>query len=415
MERGAAHRADAILRHMEKRHADGAHDIRPDVIAYNTVMKAWTRSRDNNALRNAQGILQRMEKEFEAGNDLARPNVISYNIIIDGLAKSRETKSLEHAMSMIQTMKRQCRNEGNGDCQPDVFTYTSLVNGLAERSVPNGLDIAEALVKELEEEYQRTRKPSLKPNVRTYTALIHVIARNRTMPERALEIVDRLESLDDILLDVGCYNALINAFGWSKVRGRGRQAYNIMQKMLRLYQSGINKLAKPDVITCNSVINACAYETAETNDDKAELVRIAVDTLELFQSKAPNFGNLNHISYANVLLAISNHMARDEKQFELAEATFWNCCKGGHASVLVITQLNKALSWDRFSRLLGPALQSTEGEPLGFNWRKLPTAWTHAAPKPSQRAESRPSRRHPSTKVTKSFITSPQRPDTGSR
>jgi len=240
--------------------------------------------------------------------------------------------------------------------------------------------------------------------------VIHAIARSRTDPERALKVVNRLESMfesgeTDVQPDVICYDALINAFGWSSVPGRAKRCYEIYKKMLNGYESGTNVHAKPDIITCNSVLNACAYEEIDDDDEKEEIMRIVVDTLEAFQSAAPKFGWPNHMTFAHVLLAISKHMSEDDvKRADLAEATFWQCCDSGHVSVLVITQLHRALSWNRFSRLLGEALFSEENEKLGFNLRKLPREWTRFAPKPKQRQGSRPSRRRPKMEVTKSLL-----------
>ena len=408
-ERGAARRAEAILLHMEKRYESGATSIQPDAAAYNTCITAIIRSGEKDSIRRAQDLLQRMEQAYQAGNQLARPNVISYNIVISGLAKLKQKGSLAMAMEMVEMMKQRAKEDGNGYLQPDVFTYTSLLKGLAESSTTDGADLAEKFLTELEAEYKRSGRIPFKPTIQTYTSVVHVIARSQSNPYRALDVVHRMERLYasgelDIQPDVGCYNSLINAFGWAKLAGRGKQAYEIFQSMLASYQSGKNRFAKPDIITCNSVINACAYEVAESEEDRADLVRMAIDTLETFQRAAPKFGSPNHISFATVLLALSTHMPAGDKRTEVAEATFWQCCQTGHVSVLVINHLEKAIPYDRLAVLLGSALQSKEGEPLGFNWRKLPSEWTRSAPKPTQRRDSRPSQRHPATKLTRSLV-----------
>jgi hypothetical protein len=198
----------------------------------------------------------------------------------------------------------------------------------------------------------------------------------------------------DVQPDVVCYDALINAYGWSTVKGKGRKTYEIFQKTLHLYESGKNRFAKPDIIMCNSVINAICYDTADT------------DSLETFQSNTPKFGYPNHVTYANVLLAIAKHMPPGDKRSELAEASFWQCCEVGQVSVLVVAQLHLALPWDRFAQLMGPALKSEKNEALGYNWNELPTEWTRMAPKRLQRRDSRPSKRHPSVKTTRLLIDS---------
>lgn len=203
--------------------------------------------------------------------------------------------------------------------------------------------------------------------------------------------------------DVICYDALINAFGWSAVRGKGREAYKIYRKMLHLFETGSNRSAKPDIITCNSVLNACAYDTADTPLERAELIDIVVTTFEDFQANQAKFGRLNHVTYATVLIAISKHMEPSEQRSDLAEATFWQCAKAGHVSVLVIMQLHNALPWERCKKILGSALLSGEGENLRFIFNDLPKEWTRHAPSVKQRTGSRASKKYlssvPVTKV----------------
>lgn len=211
----------------------------------------------------------------------------------------------------------------------------------------------------------------------------------------------------DLLPDVVCYDALINAFGWSTLPGRSRKCYGVYKSMLQAYRSGANVLAKPDIITCNSVLNAIAFEPAGTSEERSERMRLAVDAFETFQGSAPEFGWPNHLTYAHLLLSIANHMdATDARRQELAAATFWKCCEAGHVSALVVTQLHRALAWDRFRAVMGDGalFSSSDSEKLGFNLRKLPSSWTRFAPRPRQRQDSRPSQRLDPSQVTKSSL-----------
>lgn len=254
--------------------------------------------------------------------------------------------------------------------------------------------------------------------------VIHAIARSRSDPERAEAIVRRMEEQGgnsdgahaagdpSLLPDVVCYDALINALGWSKVPGRSTKCYNIFKSMMDAYRSGANVLAKPDIITCNSVLNAIAFEPARTTEERIDRMRLAVDTYETFQGCAPEFGWPNHLTYSHLLLSIANHMGADDvRRSELAEATFWKCCESGQVSALVVTQLHRALPWDRFRAVLGDeALFSTsDSDKLGFNLRKLPSGWTRFAPRPRQRQDSRPSQRLDPSQVTKDSLLEQQR------
>jgi hypothetical protein len=254
--------------------------------------------------------------------------------------------------------------------------------------------------------------------------VVHAIARSRILPERAEQIVNRLEQMyesgdGDIQPDVVCYDALINAYGWSNQKGKSLKCFEIYEKMLHLYRSRKNPDAKPDIITCNSVLNACAFEDAETASEHAAIMNVAVQILEDFQSAAPTFGRPNHVTYANTLRSIEKHMllakdgdgkAEDDCQrCDLAETAFWQCSQIGGVSVLVVTNLALVLPWDRLKKLLGPALLNMEGESLRFNYRMLPREWTKYAPQPRERRDSRPSRKQYAAPITKSAMASRRR------
>lgn len=123
--------------------------------------------------------------------------------------------------------------------------------------------------------------------------------------------------------DVVSYNALINAYGWSREGGKGLKCFEILKKMIDLHESGKIFDVKPDIITCNSVLNACAFDTASTDSERAELMDTIVQTLEIFQTAAPKYGYPDHSTYSQVLSGISKHMPMNERRLDMAEATFW--------------------------------------------------------------------------------------------
>jgi hypothetical protein len=233
--------------------------------------------------------------------------------------------------------------------------------------------------------------------VRLSLQVINAIAKSRVDPERAERIVDgmerRYEAGDkDVQPDAACYGALINAFGWSDCKGRALKCNSIYQKMLELHKTRRNVIAKPDIVTCNSLLNACTYDTATTKQEKAAIMEIVVKTLENVERKAPKLGWPDHLTYAHVLRAIENHVVEGaHRRTELAESVFWECCRRGLVSVPVVTSLYRVLPWERFSDILDCAVHSGQGEPLRFNWKLLPIEWTRYAPRPNQHQESRPS------------------------
>jgi hypothetical protein len=176
--------------------------------------------------------------------------------------------------------------------------------------------------------------------------------------------------------------------------------------MIGLGQSRKNPAAKPDIITCNSILNACAYSEASLDSERAELMDIVVQTYEIFQTAAPSYGNPDQITYAQVLLAISKLMEPDERRFKMAKTTFWQCCENGHLNPLVVTNLHLALDWSHFADVMGSCLKSKEGEKLRYDLFRLPREWTRNAPPPFRKhTASQPSRKRDQRfQITKSVL-----------
>ena len=240
---------------------------------------------------------------------------------------------------------------------------------------------------------------------------INAIGRSGKNPDKAAAILERIEVLardgdKAVIPDVVCYNAVINAYGWSDQPGRALKCYSILQRMVELSDSGENMLARPDIITCNSVLNACAFDQPSTESEREEIMKVLVETLEMFQMQMPKFGYPDHATFAQVLLAIARQMPPGDKRYEMAEAAFWQCCRAGHVSVLVVSSLEQALSWPRFAALMGSALRSKEGEKTSYDLKLFPRSWTRHAPKKGTAEKSRASRkRDRGYQVTKRSLT----------
>jgi pentatricopeptide repeat protein len=392
----AAVRAEAILQHMLERHSAGNVNFPPDLMSYNTVLTAWSRSKNRTlAAQNTESTLRRMEEDVASGSTKAVvPNTVSYNIVLSTLAQSNNPRAEQRAVALFERMKER-HAQGIAPCRPDCITYNTILPLLCKQKTKrNVVDIAMELLSEVETVYQSTHDAAYKPNTRLYTSVIHTMSRNQE-PERAealvVEMERRFAATGDVDLqpDCICYDALINAIGWSKQEGRSLKCYAIYQKMKRLYRSRDNVLAKPDIITCNSVLNACAFDDAKTDERRNAIMKIAVQVLEDFQ-RTPRFGWPNHITYGNMLLCLERHVSV-EQRVALAETTFWHCCERGLVSVLIVNHLYRILPFPRLSAVLGDALTSGPGEALRFDWSALPSAWTRNAPRPKVRQVSRPS------------------------
>jgi hypothetical protein len=172
--------------------------------------------------------------------------------------------------------------------------------------------------------------------------------------------------------------------------------------MMGALESGKNPDLKPDITTCNSLLNACAFEISDSEADRAAAMEIAIQSFEAFQAAAPTYGWPNHITFSNMLLTIGRQMPMNDRRLDLAEATFWQCCKAGHVSALVISHLRNALDEKRLKSVMGPALFVNRPDLFSYDMRRLPREWRRCAPQPrnkSGQGQDRP-RRTPNEKLS---------------
>jgi pentatricopeptide repeat protein len=170
-EPAAAHRAEAILRHMERRFDSGESKVQPDAASYNNVIHAWSMSSEEEATQRAESVFRRMELAYAKGNQKAHPDLISYNSMINLWSKSRHPEAGERAMEILRQMKE------DDECRPDIFAYTSVIDCLAKCGSLEASEKAIALLTEVESEYEKSGEAMLRPNIRSYTGVSEYIGR----------------------------------------------------------------------------------------------------------------------------------------------------------------------------------------------------------------------------------------------
>ena len=305
--------------------------------AFFSVLKAWARSRDRKATHRAEAIFEEYQKGCEVGKWGLSHNSLTYNSMINCYAKSKYPEAGKRATELFNKMKANSVKKGWELCFVDIYTYTSLIDAISKQESYDSSELAISLLQEVEDSFKETGDKRLQPNVRLYTSVVNAIGRSHKDPNRAQDIVNRLESsyLEEPTQwenkpDVVLYNALINAYGWSDIEGRSRKCFEILNHMVSLHQSGKLSDAKPDTVSINSVLNACAYEKTNNTQSKSDdIMKTAVETFELLNNSS-KYGKPDPSTYVQVLIAITNHMAKDDdKRDAMAEAIFLKCAANG--------------------------------------------------------------------------------------
>lgn len=408
-QRGAAERATSILDHMGKRYNAALTEVHPDCSTYTTVLKALARSRDKKSIHRAEAIFEQYQKDCEVGKWCLSHNSLTYNSMINCYAKSKHPEAGERALDLFNKMKANNGEKGWELCVVDIYTYTSLIDAISRQESYHSSELAISLLEEIEVSFKKRGDKRLQSNVRLYTSVVNAIGRSHKDPNRAQDIVNRVESsflkerthLEN-KPDVVLYNALINAYGWSEMEGRSRKCFEILNHMFSLYKYGKIPDAKPDTVSFNSVLNACAYERTDSQSKSDDIMKTVVKTFELLYNSS-EYGKPDPSTYVQVLIAINNHMAEDdEKRVAMAEAIFLKCAANGQISPIIIPKLHAIIPFSRFRKLMGSA--STGEKPLRYDLSKLPSQWTANAPRRKFAPSSQSRRRQNYFQVTKNII-----------
>ncbi|KAG7362237.1 PPR: pentatricopeptide repeat domain containing protein [Nitzschia inconspicua] len=387
----AAQRVTEIMKHMIKRYEIGASTVSPDNATYSVILKALAKSRDKYAINQAEEIFQEYRDGVESGKWGLFHSALTWNSMIHCYAKSRRPDAGKKALRLFKTMRANHGKPGWELCCADTYTYTSVIDAIAKDESMEASQEAIRLLEEIEEVYAETNDQLVEPNILLYTAVVNAVGRSHKEPDRAQKIVDRLETKYLQFIETGgrrspkpdtlFYNALINAYGWSDVKSRSKKSFAVLQHMIHLYQSGDLREAKPDIISYNSVLNACAHESTETQAERDEIMKIVTEIYEDLTSrtKGCGFARPKQTTYAQVLMAISNHMpSDDDKKALMGEAVFFKCAEDGLVYPQVVFMIHQILPKARFREIMGEAINMElyDAGKLGFDVTRLPWEWT---------------------------------------
>jgi lipopolysaccharide biosynthesis glycosyltransferase len=95
-----------------------------DTIAFNTVLQAWSISGQKGAALRAEQLLKHMSKLYHSGNDNVKPDCVSYSTVISTWANSSQRNAAEKALEMMHEMEEKCAL-GDKDICPSIVTYTA--------------------------------------------------------------------------------------------------------------------------------------------------------------------------------------------------------------------------------------------------------------------------------------------------
>ena len=207
----AGRAAEDILNRMEELHRSHNGEM-PSTPVYNALIKAYASVNKLESIYRAQEILEYMEKSHTDGNPLLKPNIVTYNSVLKAYAQPNTTfcKKAEQLLLRIE------EQYATGGPQTDVFSYTSVITSYARSTEPLKARNAERILLRMIDAYNKG-KASLKPSVYAFNACLNACAYTVNQNEKVDAFRVAVSTL--ILLQKYCkpdhttYGTLIRAWG----------------------------------------------------------------------------------------------------------------------------------------------------------------------------------------------------------
>lgn len=343
-QKDGADMSEAVLKELENMPG-----IQPDRTSYTSVINAFAQ---RGKPEKAESVLNDMVLAYLAGNDSLRPEIPAFNTICNSYAKSQHQDDADRALNLLHYMET-LNKDGDYFATPDIFTYTSVLDALSKQGTKESAQRAIDLLEALEKKYDETKNSSLKPNVRTYTSVINAISRSKTNPQRAENILNKMEATNNnanadknpqeqIEIDAFCYNAVLKAWAWSSEPDKAFRADQIFRRMLDLYSSGSHTQLKPNLTTLSSLLNACYFTKIKKTDAaaRASLIDIATYSYNIFEQEKGEYEDPNGSIYRRMMMVYNKFLPEGEDlRMKETKKIFNQCCKNGHLSAFVLSQV----------------------------------------------------------------------------
>eukprot|EP00986_Skeletonema_menzelii_P005274 scaffold1888_cov146-Skeletonema_menzelii.AAC.5 len=335
----AAYKALELLDRIENQ----SYRIKPDRISYSTTIAAFANAAQtcesgNLMAQKADALLSRMRDRIGA-----EPDDYSFNGVL--LAWSRTSgglSSARHCESILRSMRN-----------PTHVSWSTVINAYAHAG---GALEAAGLLKEMEDraiestvEKQRSSLPIV-----VYNNVIHAWSRSADQDASnfAEAILNRLESGSSSLSlpkpDVISYRSVLNSLEHTKDPDKAARAKSILDRFIASFpaESGISTIdtqMKDNIQGAyNSVLAACAYTPSNAGDQaRNNAARILVETLrDLNNSKVDATLGPNQESFS-IFLQGCTHLFQpgSSDRSILMRSALQECCEKGFLTAKI---------WDKF-------------------------------------------------------------------
>ena len=269
-----AQKATDLLYRVCDAYTNGISKVPPNSVVFASVLSAWSKSNDPNAVQNAEAVINRM-KQMQVP-----PTTPVYNALISAWGSSKHPAALEKTLEYFAEMK------DKESCVPNLITYTAVLKVLSTNK-----DTKAAVVKAYKI-LNEIRASIFEPDLIIYSTILNVLSKcnERDSLSKAFLIMDEIKSSNTQPNRI-CYNCLIKCISRSRAKDKAQKALDIVNEMER---AGV----EPDIITWNEVLAACAYSDKYDTSSRKRAFQVADHVL--LRINKPSSHSYSHFFQAAV-------------------------------------------------------------------------------------------------------------------
>jgi hypothetical protein len=337
-----AERAEKLLNYMRRASSDSS--IAPNAQSYAYVVQAWSRQQPS-----AKMFMMKSKSRGAFGNDMCAARASKWLPLVETHYENEK----EADSSTIGNIRRNAR-------RILIWAYSDALDAWARSGTAGAAKNANECMTRIEElsvedvdEVQQIKEQKL--------ANIHRVTEddNKEKGQGNFYGQPNVQLFDekDVFLHPECplfpsdqsYTSAILAMSRSREKGAARRAHQLLNRMLKLYDSGEWVKNRPNIVTFNSVISAYANSPEPGSADKAENVLNQLENLYFDEEKHQyNYLKPDVITYNSVVSAwckckeeaavynAENIVKRMEKRYDAVGVNFLDVSPDSYTYVTLI-------------------------------------------------------------------------------
>lgn len=115
--------------------------LRPTVVTYGSILQCWAKSKDKGAADRAEALL----REMQTSEDHVPPNIICYNIVLNAWANAarqhRDRRAVAKSLSLLGELL-----EKDSHVSPNASTFRTVLNAIVGSTVQNKFERANGVI-----------------------------------------------------------------------------------------------------------------------------------------------------------------------------------------------------------------------------------------------------------------------------